>query len=152
MKFYIILFLLFISNFLLYAQKTPKFIIKGIVFEQSGEAIPYAYVRLINSKNNVLLIAGITNDKGTFNLNVNKADTGSYKLTISFVGFSSKTIDLTINENKTIYDLRKITLKQTDIQLNETVVVGERKKMQSYINKDVVIPDSTMINSSMDAI
>jgi len=152
MKFYIILFLLFISNFLLYAQKTPKFIIKGIVFEQSGEAIPYEYVRLINSKNNVLLIAGITNDKGTFNLNVNKADTGSYKLTISFVGFSSKTIDLTINENKTIYDLRKITLKQTDIQLNETVVVGERKKMQSYINKDVVIPDSTMINSSMDAI
>ena len=152
MKFILIVFQLFICSFLLYAQKAPKFVIKGIVLEQFGETIPFASIRLINSKNNVLLTGGITDDKGMFSLGITDVDTGSCKLILSYVGFLSKTINLIITENKTIYDVQKITLTPKEIQLNEAVVVGVRKKIQSYVNKDVVVPDSTMRNSSMNTI
>ncbi|MDR6301989.1 DUF5686 and carboxypeptidase-like regulatory domain-containing protein [Mesonia maritima] len=82
----------------------------GLVIDEKGDPVPFANVLFKNSSEGT-----ITNDDGSFYLQ----SSNSYdSLSISFVGFKSKTIPLKSDVN---YDL-KITLEEEASALDEVVI------------------------------
>jgi len=121
--------------------------IKGVVIsEKENDPIPYATVRLY--KDTILFAAVITDETGKFKLeNINK---GKYLLKINYIGFKDYNINIEVS-SKTL-NLKKIFLSEENINLNEIIIKGDRGDIKTYIDKNVVIPDSNVLKGSMNAL
>ncbi len=87
----------------------------------SNEAVPGASVTLYSLPDSVLSAGVATAYDGTFTL---KAKPAKYLLRISFVGYETKEMDVTVSRSKSL-DLGKITLKEDSRLLDEALVVAE---------------------------
>ncbi len=95
--------------------------IKGKVTGQS-QAVAWANVVLTNL-NDDIITGSVTDDYGTFNL---KAEPGTYKLTISFIGYNSFVKEITLKND---LDLGAIVLK-ADNTLDEIVITHQKKLIE----------------------
>ena len=103
--------------------------VTGLVTDESGEAIPFAHVRIKSTYSGTL-----TNINGRFQLNI--PNINETQLFISCVGFESKTVDVPTN------GMLKISLREDLIELGEVVVVPKdyaRELVRDAIQK---IPDN----------
>jgi CarboxypepD_reg-like domain/TonB-dependent Receptor Plug Domain len=109
-----------------FAQSKNKFTVSGIVKDaQTGETLIGASV-LLSSKPRS---SAITNSYGFYSLN---ALEGSYNLTVSFAGFQTETIAITLNK-----DLQQdVNLLVAKSQL-EAVVISSKKKSE-YVPKSLM--------------
>lgn len=78
-----------------------------------------------------------TNEKGSFD--ISNLESGDYVLTLSYLGFKTKDIALSISNNQNL-DLGNITLYEGNEILTEVVINGERRNMFSrkktaYVSK-----------------
>src|SRR5690554_2352397 len=78
-----------------------------------------------------------TNEKGSFE--ISNLESGDYVLTLSYLGFKTKDIALSISNNQNL-DLGNITLYEGNEILTEVVINGERRNMFSrkktaYVSK-----------------
>lgn len=135
----IIVFMLFpLTDF---GQGNNTLGVKGEVFGvvvESGTSTPMEYVSvaLYNKKDSIVVNGGITNSKGKFN--ITKINSGNYYLTISFVGYQTRIINnVTISNEKTIYDFKKIKLDNS-VQLKEVLINGDIPKVTYEIDKKIV--------------
>lgn len=102
--------------------------ITGTVKDSSNIVIEFANVFLTN-QNNEIVNGTITNIKGSFNLSVNK---GSYKLTISFIGYKDWRKNISISNNQ---DLGIIILNKSKNELDEVVITAEKPLIQQKVDR-----------------
>lgn len=113
----LITLILLIIPIVLISQAT----IKGKVFDES-QPIVWANIALTNL-NGDIITGGITDDNGSFNL---KTETGTYKLVISFIGYTSYEQKINLINH---LDLGTLILK-ADNSLDEVVITHQKKLIE----------------------
>lgn len=134
MKKILVLGFVFVQLFLviplLYGQDKTS-IIQGKVTEQNNEPVMYASVVLKNDKKEIQSGA-ITDTSGAFKLQGNYK--GKYLLEISFIGYSTKTVNLDCTGQK-VCNLGRIILKEDALQLGEVTITGKQVEKSVSIEK-----------------
>ena len=112
-------FILFVAAALMNVAtaSAQKIELTGRVIDENAQNIPYATVVLTTSEGQAA--GGATNDVGAFKLT---APAGDYKLTVSYVGYTTYTQQITLTSNTEIGD---ITLKNDSEQIDEVVVTAQ---------------------------
>lgn len=90
-------------------------IITGSIKSQTGEALPYVNVSVLNSPRGTVADA-----KGTFSLDLNE---GKYQLQFSAVGFATKILQIDVNDQNPHFD---IILYENTQDLGEVVVTADK--------------------------
>lgn len=121
---------LFLALPLLYGQNKAS-IIQGKVAEQDNEPVMYASVVLKNDKKEIQG-GTVTDASGAFKLQGDYK--GKYLLEISFIGYSTKTMNVDCAGQK-ICSLGRIILKEDALQLGEVVVTGKPAEKSVSIEK-----------------
>ncbi len=97
------------------SQVIAQFSISGKVTDASGEALPGAAVKLLNTS-----IGRSTDKYGLFN--IKKVPQGDYEIQVSFVGFETYTKSIKVNDNLSL----TISLKESIIYGDEVIVYATR--------------------------
>jgi hypothetical protein len=119
---------LLLAFFLIYDNLfSQTFTLSGrITDEQSGEALPYANVRVINTT-----LGTAANTNGDYEL---KLASGNYSLVASYIGYYSDTIKIDLMSNTNGLDF---TLRKTEILLPEIVIKPGENPALEIIRKAI---------------
>ncbi|WP_281542913.1 TonB-dependent receptor domain-containing protein [Maribacter aestuarii] len=139
MKRSIILSLLFLPLFL-----NAQFKLTGNVKSET-EAIAWANVVLL-SEDEKIISGGITDENGSFTLN---AESGTYNLVISFLGFEDFKKDINLQLN---VDLGEIILKEAANALDEVVVSYTKKLIDQKPDRIVFNIENNITAAGGDAL
>jgi TonB-linked SusC/RagA family outer membrane protein len=117
------------------AQDENTIVVKGTVFDETGEPIPGASITIIGSTGGV-----ITDPMGNFSIEVKPTD----KLNVSFVGLESQKVD--VNNQKVL----NIILKEKVDELDEVTIVAfsKQKKESVLASIETVKPGDLKIPTS----
>jgi CarboxypepD_reg-like domain/TonB-dependent Receptor Plug Domain len=116
-KFLFVFIFCCISIAKIFAQTTEKRTISGTIKdERNGETLIGASVVLFTNKTNTT----ITNGYGFYSIT---ATEGSYKMTVSFTGFQTETIDVVLDKNLVL----NISLQVSKASLQEVIVSSKKK-------------------------
>ncbi|RXJ45722.1 TonB-dependent receptor domain-containing protein [Gelidibacter gilvus] len=124
-------FILLLFPTIFYAQT-----ITGKVIDKT-DAVAFANVTITNS-NNEIVTGTTTNENGFFLV---KVDSGSYKLTISFIGYTG--VEEAISIEKDI-DLGTVLLQEDAESLNEVVLKVEKRMIERKIDRLVFNVEQSM--------
>ncbi len=115
--------------------------IKGAVADgKTKEPIEYATVALFRSSDNELINGVITDYLGHFK--INQPDTGSYYLTISFIGLEQiKTNDFNVVDDHHNINLGNFFLESSSKELEGVEIVAKRAPIEYRIDKKVINVD-----------
>lgn len=134
LKPFLSLITFFIITAAAFAQ-SPKIKLSGVVeSEGSNQAVMFATVMVGNAATQQPIDGTTTAENGTFSLSVSLPD--SFYVQISFIGFSTKTIQNPKIINGRV-DLGRIKLEQTANELGEVEVVSERSQTEFKLDKRV---------------
>jgi outer membrane receptor protein involved in Fe transport len=123
--------------------------ITGYVIDSAfTKAVEFASIALFSKSANKIVDGTVADDKGMFTLT--KITAGEYRLTISFVGFSNKSIDITI-ENGQDVDLGVINLQSSVKTLDEVTVTGQRALVEEKVDRLVYNADRDITAKGGDA-
>jgi outer membrane receptor protein involved in Fe transport len=124
--------------------------ISGYVVDSTlTNAVEFANVALYNTLTNKLVDGTVADAKGKFL--INRVAPGSYKLLISFLGFSTKTItDVTVTGAQT-KDLGVIRLRANTRTLSEVTVAGKKALVEDKVDRLVYNADSDLAAKGGDA-
>ncbi len=131
-------------------KKTFKGTVSGkIIDENTKENLAYTNVSLTNLKTNKIVEGTVTEERGKFNFN--DVVTGKYKISISFIGYTTKELEFELTGSKPDYNFKKILLtpsinKIAEIEINEEKAIYENK-----IDKIVYNPENDINQSADDA-
>ncbi|WP_462264603.1 TonB-dependent receptor [Mucilaginibacter sp.] len=111
--------------------------ISGTVIDSvTKKPLDYATISLFRSGGKAPLNGVITDAKGNFKLDNIKA--GSYKITIGFIGYNTKTIDpVTTTPGKPDANVGRILISPNSRALKEVVVAGKTSLVENRIDKIV---------------
>lgn len=128
----ITLTLLFLVSILGMAQNKNTVVVSGTVIEE-GTNVPLEYttISFFNS-NNELVTGGITNDKGTYAIDV---PAGTYTIQFDFISYKTKRL-----ENKSLQKdttLPPVALTLDAASLDEVVVRAENTEVQIRLDKKI---------------
>jgi outer membrane receptor protein involved in Fe transport len=117
------------------AQQTSRGAVLGKVMDKSsGNPLNFATVAVYNEQGN-LVEGTITDDNGTFSINV---PIGSYYLLIEFMGFEAfKSSPFLISRENPKYEFENISLSPSFDNLDEVTVVGEKPLMELALDKRI---------------
>lgn len=117
------------------ANPTKTVNIRGKVLDKdSGEPLEYATVSLFNLPDSTLVTGVITEANGNFTL---QASEGRYYIAVQFMGFVTKTINVTVKKDSQDINLGKIFLQQDSELLDEVEIVAEKSTMTMTLDKRV---------------
>ena len=111
-------------------NQAPKIgVVYGTVVDSaSGTPISYASVAIINQRSSTIMTGGITNEDGEFR--VKEIPLGRHKVIVEYIGYRKQELGpftfLPFGDNKTEYNLERISLVQTTLQMAGVDVEGER--------------------------
>ncbi len=123
--------LLFVPN--LRAQQKMVAYTGTVVEKNSGQPVAYATVMIADKVTDQPITGSTTLENGSFSL---ETDATGYYITISFMGFKTKTIQADLTDAQTI-DLGVIQLEEDAQQLKEVVVEGEVSQTVFQLDKRV---------------
>ena len=120
-----ILFVFFSLN--IFAQG----VIRGFIYEKSsGEPVMFANVQLKGTK------FGATSDINGY-FNINKLPAGTYRLLVSYLGYDSASVVVTVKDKEIV--TKKMYISESSVMLDETVVSAEKldktEQVRISINK-----------------
>jgi len=118
------------------ALTAQSFTIKGKIEDDKKASVPFANVVLYDNAVPPKMVRAEASDLDG-NFSVGNVEPGNYKLQISFLGLEDKMLDLSL-ENRDI-DMGLITMKQSGVQLETTVITAKRALVE-------VKPDRTVFN------
>lgn len=113
------------------AQNQPvgKYQIKGIITDSlDKKPVEFVTINLVDVSTTKSAGATYTNDKGFFELGLNKK--GDYKLELILVGYHPKTISVTVDDQTPVINIPLIVLTSNVQQLADVVVVGTRQLVE----------------------
>ena len=144
MRFFKLFFILILA---LSIRCNAQFTISGIVKDSIsykplvGVSIKINQLGSLNEKANFFSFGTVTNSLGKYEISI---PSGLQKLTFSYIGYESKTIELDINQNKLI----NVSLNENSSELNLLVVSASKFKQkieEVTVSMDVI--DSKLIES-----
>ena len=115
--------------------------INGKVVDSAGNPIEFANV-VIKDQNGKIVEGTITDQKGVFRL---KAKEGTYKLTISFLGYENWDKEMIIDKNQ---DLGIIALTESKSDLGEVIVTAEKPVIEKKVDRLVFNVEHSISASS----
>ena len=108
--------------------------IAGQVSDQSTqEYIPFATITVLSFEDDQLVSGSIADEEGNFS--INGLAPGRYKINISFVGYTTYQSEVLIGELNQSYDLGKIALEPSAVELDEVTVRATRAEIASQLDK-----------------
>lgn len=124
--------------------------LKGRVTDANVPDHPLEYATIsVYSKDSSLISGIITDNKGTFSLELNP---GEYYAVIQFISYTSDTIsNISITEQKPVADVGTIKLKLQTTQIEEAVVIGEKSSMVIDLDKKVFNVGKDLNNAGKSA-
>ena len=138
-------------------SKAPKIgqVYGTVIDSATNEPIPYASVSIINSRSNTILTGGITDDRGIFN--IKEIALGKHKVIIEYIGYEKKELGPYTflpfgKNNQTEYNLEKIALNQTSLQMAGVEVEGERPLFVQTAEKRVFNVEKNSLSTGGSAI
>ncbi|MEQ8521433.1 MAG: carboxypeptidase-like regulatory domain-containing protein, partial [Vicingaceae bacterium] len=127
-------FLVLFFTFCWINARSQAFVVKGqLVEESSKEALYGATISLRQGKDSTFVSGVICDTLGYFQFDSVKPD--EYTLRLSFIGFVSKTIPLSISKKD--LDLGKIELRISDIFLESVEITGQQSMIVKELDKTV---------------
>ena len=134
------------------AQAAPKGsakIIGYILDSTDTKPVEFASIALINKATNRPVDGASADQVGKFVLN--KVAQGDYKLVISFIGYESKTLYVSINAKNDDHDLGVIKLPSSTKMLAEVTVEGQRAMIEERVDRTVYNAEKDATNKGGDA-
>lgn len=126
MKKNILLYFFIFSTVIVYGQTGS---VRGFVYEKSnGEPVIFTNVYLKGTT-----YGGATDVNGFYN--ITKIKPGNYTLTITYVGYDTLQIPVTVSANRIVN--KTLHVKESSIKLDEFVVSAERQDMQKSVKVSV---------------
>jgi outer membrane receptor protein involved in Fe transport len=109
-------------------------VIKGTITDhQNSNPIEYASISLINSVDDLVIAAAVSNKDGSFSFK--KVTAGNYKLKIYFVGYEETIVaDIKVQKNQNV-QLKPVKLKLANQVLDEVVISGKKANSYNKIDK-----------------
>lgn len=136
------LFLLLLTFSVLCTQ-AQTLSIKGRVTSASQEAVIAANVSLWNADST--LLTGVTSDaQGKFALN--KLKQGSYRLTVSFIGYQTENILVKLNKS---LDMGDVLLQEDAVNLGEVTVSASN--VLQRVDRQIILPSESQLKRSFGA-
>ncbi|AUC77546.1 TonB-dependent receptor domain-containing protein [Olleya sp. Bg11-27] len=133
MKLFRLIIFLLLASLSSYSQSE----IRGTITDSSNTAIEFANVILTDKKNEIIT-GTVTDESGGFKLLVRD---GNYKLSISYIGYTTIDKDLAINDN---IKLDKIILTLSENNLDEVVIKGNKPLIERKIDRIVFNVDNSI--------
>ncbi len=114
-------------------EYTNQFKIFGkIIDSESGNALEYATITVLNTNENSVVTGGITDSNGFFNIPTEK---GNYNILIEYISFKNYTVEnLNVNENK---DLGVISLIIDVESLDAVEIIAEETTVEIKLDKKI---------------
>lgn len=120
-----------------------------IVDSVSKQPVDYATVTLIRVKDNKTVNGGLTDDKGKISLlNVAPDD---YKLTIGFIGYTTKTIALKTTPQKLDFNAGTVAISASSNTLQTVSIEGKKSMIENKIDRMVYNAEADGTNAGGDA-
>lgn len=125
--------------------------ISGTIIDSvTKKPVDYATISLFKSGAKTPLNGVLTDDKGNFRIDNIRA--GNYKLTVSFLGYQTKTIDpITTSASKPDAGLGQIILAPNSRALKEVTVVGQASLIENRIDKIVYNAEKDLTSAGGNA-
>lgn len=125
------LFSLFIfSGFTSQAADT---MIKGMIIDESDQAVPYAAVLLYSMPDSVRVTGTTTDDQGYFEISAKK---GQYLVKVSFLSYQDQNIPVTVTDEREL-EMGTIVMTVDAGMLDEVVVRAEKSEFELQLDKKV---------------
>ncbi|HKR03885.1 MAG TPA: TonB-dependent receptor [Bacteroidia bacterium] len=122
----------------------------SVVDSGSQKIVELANVALYKSGSEKPLDGTVTDEKGNFKLKNIKP--GTYKVTVSFIGYLNQDFDsIEISDKKYNIELGKILFKPNTKLLNEAVIEGQKPLVESQIDKLVYNADKDITSKGGNA-
>jgi outer membrane receptor for ferrienterochelin and colicin len=116
--------------------------ITGTVIDSvTQKPVEFANVALMKIDSNTPIDGAVCNEKGEFT--ISKVAPGNYKVVISFIGFESRSINVTVDDKKDV-DVGKIIIAPTPQVLKEVTIEGQKALIEERV-------DRTVYNAENDA-
>jgi outer membrane receptor for ferrienterochelin and colicin len=117
--------------------------ISGIVIDSaSNKPVEYATVALMEGASDKPVNGAVCDDKGKFE--IKKITPGAYRVVVSFIGYSNKTISVTIPAHNNDINLGAIKISDTSKLLKEVTVEAQKPLIEERV-------DRTIYNAENDA-
>ncbi|AUD00538.1 TonB-dependent receptor domain-containing protein [Spirosoma pollinicola] len=124
-------------------------IIGYVVDSTLTRAVEFANIALYNSLTNKLLDGTVADEKGKFSLP--RIAPGQYRLLISFLGFTSKTIENVVIVKGQTKDMGAIRLSASTRTLGEVTVTGQKALLEEKVDRLVYNADLDLAAKGGDA-
>lgn len=104
-----------------------------IVDSITNKPVDYASTSLVRLSDNKAINGAVSDDKGKISLQ--NISPGKYKLTIGFIGYTTKVLNVTTTPEKPDLNLGTIRLASTSNNLAEVTVTGQKALVENKIDK-----------------
>jgi len=134
-------FVLFTMNFAHATNDARNIRITGTIIDSvTQKPVEFANIALMKAGSSTPVDGTVADDKGQFTL---KVAPGNYSVSITFIGFQTKTIRITAEDKKDV-ELGTIIISPTPQVLKEVVVEGQKALIEERV-------DRTIYNAENDA-
>lgn len=131
------LLLLQLMSIWLFANTNESFQIKGRVIDENGSPLAGASVVLENS-----MYGSTTDSYGKFE--VSRVRAGSYKLSVTFIGYEKKIFDINVDKDLTLeIELKPSSIMGEEIVVNATRATNKMPIAQTSISKEDIRKSNT---------
>ncbi len=122
----------------------------SVIDSVTRKAVEFATIALSNHTNNKPIDGTVCDEKGKFVLN--KIEEGEYRITISFVGYQTKTIGpIKIDGKNDDTNLGTIIVSPSTLLLKEVVIEGQRSLIEEKVDRTVYNAEIDATNKGGDA-
>ena len=142
------------GNFKGFGKDNSKDYIKGnvsgkIIDSKTGKTLEYANISLTNTKWDKIIEGTISDAKGRFSMS--KIRTGSYKISVSFLGYDIQSTNFELTKKKPDIRLDDILLIATNEMLSEVKIIEQKPVFESKIDKIIYNAENDMNEGLNDA-
>jgi outer membrane receptor protein involved in Fe transport len=135
----------------MFAQGSGNSKISGAVIDaETNQPVEYANVALLDPATQKPIDGAVCDDKGRFV--IQKVATGTYSISISFIGYETQTIDkINVEEKRDDVNLGLIKLSTGSKILNEVVVQGEKQLVEERVDRTIYNAENDITTKGGDA-
>ncbi|WP_337042643.1 TonB-dependent receptor domain-containing protein [Emticicia sp. 17c] len=132
-------------------DQTPKgnSKISGTIIDSTtAKPVEFASIALLDKATSKPVDGSMADEKGKFTLN--KVAAGTFKLQITFIGYTTRTIDITLTKGQEL-DLGNVNISSSAKMLNEVVVTGQAAVIEEKVDRLVYNADKDIAAKGGDA-
>lgn len=125
--------------------------VTGTVADSTGNPLLFCNVMLLKTADSLAVTGTSTDEAGNFTLE--KKDTGSFRLLISYSGYKNYySSSFTLSEAQPKYDAGKITLQPDHTVLDAVQIVAQKPFMQQKLDRTVFNIENSIISSGSNGL